>query len=312
MEGGSGNPKKGKSVLCQSSQVKYEFIRRNAYVFKVSTMSEMLEVSRSKYYQWLHNPITERKKKDEILESKIQIIHNKSNKRYGSPRIHSALKDEGERVSRKRVARIMRENKIVSISKKRFKATTNSKHSFPVCSNLLNQNFHSQAPNQAWVGDITYIPTAEGWVYLATVIDLFSRMVVGWAVRERMTTDLVEKAFLNAYWKRKPSNGLIFHSDRGSQYASHRYQKLLKTLQVNQSMSAKGNCYDNAVAESFFGKLKTEFVSHEKFSSRKEAKSGIFDYVEIYFNRERKHSTLNYLSPLQFEEYHYISIKLVS
>jgi len=275
-------------------------------------MCEVIEVSRSKYYEWLQNPVSERKKKDEILESKIRIIHNKSKNRYGSPNIHSALKDRGERVSRKRVARIMRENKIVSISKKKFKATTNSKHSFPVCSNLLNQNFQTSAPSQAWVGDTTYIPTAEGWLYLATVIDLFSRMVVGWAVSERMTTDLVEKAFLQAYWKRKPGQGLIFHSDRGSQYASHRYQNLLKTLKVNQSMSAKGNCHDNAVAESFFGKLKTEFVNHEKFISRKEAKSGIFEYIEVYFNRERKHSTLNYLSPLQFEEYHYISKLFVS
>ncbi|MFN5538637.1 MAG: IS3 family transposase, partial [Candidatus Melainabacteria bacterium] len=255
-------------------------MKQNTHEFKVSSMCKVFEVSRNKYYEWRQTPVTERKKKDEILESKIRVIHNKSNKRYGSPRIHSALQDGGEQVSRKRVARIMRENKIVSISKKKFKATTNSKHSFPVSPNLLNQNFHFENPNQAWVGDITYIPTAEGWLYLATVIDLFSRMVVGWAASERMTTDLVEKAFLNAYWKRKPSNGLIFHSDRGSQYASHRYQQLLKTLNVQQSMSAKGNCYDNAVAESFFGKLKTEFVNHEKFISRKEAKSGIFQYIE--------------------------------
>ena len=150
---------------------------------------------------------------------------------------------------------------------------------------MLNQNFEVENTNQAWVGDITYIPTEEGWLYLATVIDLFSRMVVGWAVSERMTTDLIETAFLKAYWKRKSENGLIFHSDRGSQYASHRYQQLLKTLKVNLSMSAKGNCYDNAVAESFFGKIKTEFINHEKFISRKEAKSGIFEYIEIYFNR---------------------------
>jgi putative transposase len=166
-----------------------------------------------------------------------------------------------------------------------------------------------QATNQAWVGDITYIPTAEGWLYLATIIDLFSRMVVDWAVSERMTTNLVEKAFLKACWKRKPGDGLLFHSDRGSQCASNRYQQVLK---VNQSMSAKGNCYDNAVSESFFGKLKTEFVSHEKFSSRVEARVGIFEYVEIYFNRERKHSTLNYLSSLQFEQFHYISKIFVS
>jgi putative transposase len=275
-------------------------------------MCQVFELSRSKYYEWLHNPVSERKKKDEILQSKIRIIHNKSKKRYGSPRIHNALQDEGERVSKKRVARIMKENKIISISKKKFKATTYSKHSLPICPNLLNQNFCSKAPNQVWVGDITYIPTAEGWLYLATVIDLFSRMVVGWAVSERMTTDLVEKAFLAAYWKRKPNNQLIFHSDRGSQYASLRYQKLLKTLNVQQSMSAKGNCYDNAVAESFFGKIKTEFINHEKFISREEAKLGIFEYIEIYYNRERKHSSLNYLSPLQFEELYNISKKFVS
>lgn len=275
-------------------------------------MCQVFELSRSKYYEWLQNPVSERKKKDEILQSKIRIIHNKSKKRYGSPRIHNALQDQGERISKKRVARIMKENKIISISKKKFKATTYSKHSLPICPNLLNQNFHAKAPNQVWVGDITYIPTAEGWLYLATVIDLFSRMVVGWAVSERMTTDLIEKAFLAAYWKRKPSNQIIFHSDRGSQYASLRYQKLLKTLNVQQSMSAKGNCYDNAVAESFFGKIKTEFINHEKFISREEAKLGIFEYIEIYYNRERKHSSLNYLTPLQFEELYNISKKFVS
>ena len=234
------------------------------------------------------------------------------NLKYELSIIHNTLKAEGELVSKKRVARIMRENEIVSISKKKFKATTYSKHSLPICPNLLNQNFYSKAPNQAWVGDITYIPTAEGWLYLATIIDLFSRRVVGWAASERMTTDLVEQAFLRAYWKRKPSNELIFHSDRGSQYASLRYQKLLKTLNVQQSMSAKGNCYDNAVAESFFGKIKTEFINHEHFISRKEAKLGIFEYIEIFYNRERKHSTLNYLSPLQFEELYNISKKFVS
>ena len=275
-------------------------------------MCEVFELSRSNYYKWRENLVPERKKKDEILQSKIRIIHNKSKKRYGSPRIHNTLKAEGELVSKKRVARIMRENEIVSISKKKFKATTYSKHSLPICPNLLNQNFYSKAPNQAWVGDITYIPTAEGWLYLATIIDLFSRRVVGWAASERMTTDLVEQAFLRAYWKRKPNNELIFHSDRGSQYASLRYQKLLKTLNVQQSMSAKGKCYDNAVAESFFGKIKTEFINHEHFISRKEAKLGIFEYIEIFYNRERKHSTLNYLSPLQFEELYNISKKFVS
>ena len=269
-------------------------------------------MSRSKYYQWLDNPLPKRQIKDSLLESKIRIIYQKSKGRYGAPRIHADLKDQGEWVSRKRVARIMRQNKLVAISSKKFKATTNSKHSLPICPNLLKQNFVFAKPNQAWVGDITYVPTKQGWLYLATVIDLYSRMVVGWAAGERMTTDLVEKAFLQAYWKRKPAEGLIFHSDRGSQYASHRYQKLLRTLKVRQSMSAKGCCYDNAVAESFFGKIKTEFINHQQFISRKQAKSGIFEFIEIYFNRERKHSTLNYLSPLHFEELCYLSNIFVS
>jgi transposase InsO family protein len=264
-------------------------------------MCELFEVKRSDYYKYLKQPVSERKKKDEILESKIRIIHSKSKKIYGSPRIHAELKEYGERVSRKRVARIMKDNKIVSISKKRFKATTNSKHSFPVCPNLLSQDFTAEKTDQKWVSDITYIPTEEGWLYLASVIDLCSRQVVGWAVSERMTTDLIEKAFLSAYWKRKPEDNLIFHSDRVSQYASHRFQRLLKVLKVQQSMSGKGNCYDNALAESFFGKIKTEYINHQKFISREEAKSGIFEYIEIFYNRVRRHSSLNYLSPVQFE-----------
>ena len=254
-------------------------------------MCELFEVHRSDYYKYLKQP-------SHREEKELRLF-----------RVRAELKDGGEKVSRKRVAR---KNKIVSISKKRFKATTNSGHNHPVCPNLINQNFEVEAPNQVWVGDITYISTDEGWLYLATIIDLHSRMVVGWVVSERMTTDLDEKAFLTAYCNRKPSNGLIFHSDRGSQYASHRFQRMLKTLKVNQSMSGKGNCYDNALAESFFGKLKTEYINHEKFSSRKEAKSGIFEYIEIFYNRERKHSKLKYLSPLQFEEYYYISKKFVS
>ncbi|MDX1920771.1 MAG: IS3 family transposase [Candidatus Caenarcaniphilales bacterium] len=214
----------------------------HARQFRVFMMCEVFEVHRSDYYKHLKQPVPERKKKDEILESKIRIIHNKSRKTYGSPRIHTELKEDGERVSRKRVARIMKDNKIVSITKKRFRETTNSKHSFPVCPNLLIQDFSFQKTDQKWASDITYIPTDEGWLYLASVIDLYSRQVVGWAVSERMTTDLIEKAFLSAYWRRKPNNNLIFHSDRGSQYASHRFQRLLKVLKVQQSMSGKGNC----------------------------------------------------------------------
>jgi len=270
-------------------------------------MCKLFELNRSDYYKYLQKPVPERKTEDEILKTKIWSVFEKAKQCYGSPRVHAELQAKGEAVSRKRVARIMKENKIISISKKRFKATTNSRHSLPICPNLLNQNFQAEAPNQKWVGDITYISTSEGWVYLASVIDLYSRQIVGWQVGERITAELVTKAFQQAYWKRKPEAGLIFHSDRGSQYASSGFQKLLKTLSVKQSMSAKGNCYDNALAESFFGKLKTEFANHQKFNSREEAKSGIFHYIEIFYNRERRHSSLNYLSPLQFEALRNIS-----
>jgi putative transposase len=197
----------------------------------------------------------------------------------------------------------MRENKIQAKHKRKFKATTDSYHKFPVAPNLLEQNFTVSEPNRIWTADITYCATLEGWVYLAVVLDMYSRKIVGWAMSEKMTRELVIKAFLMAYWARKPKAGLIHHSDKGSQYASHDFQKVLADFGVKPSMSGQGNCFDNAVTETFFHTLKTELMFDSVFETREEAKNAIFEYIEIFYNRERRHSTLGYCSPVKFEQY---------
>jgi putative transposase len=244
-----------------------------------------------------------RAQKDEQLLCKIKCIHAEKRSRYGSPRIHAELKDQGERCGRKRIARLMKENAIQAKHKRKFKATTDSQHKLPVAPNLLEQNFSVSEPNRIWTADISYCWTLEGWVYLAVVLDMYSRKIVGWAINERMTKELVIDSFLMAYWKRKPKAGLIHHSDKGSQYASYDFQKILSNFGVIQSMSGKGNCYDNAVTETFFHTLKTELMFDCVFKTRAEAKSAIFEYIEIFYNRERRHSTLGYCSPVNFEQY---------
>lgn len=270
--------------------------------YTISEMCKAMEVSMSGYYFWLKNPVTQRKKRDAELSKKIILIHQASHKRYGSPRIHKALEKQNEKVGRKRVIRLMQENNIVGKAKRKFKATTDSNHDFRIAPNLLNQKFNVSIPNQVWVGDITYIPTNEGWLYLAVVIDLFSRKIVGWAMDKRMTSELVVNALMMAYWKRKPKAGIIFHSDRGSQYASNAFQECLKKYGFRSSMSGKGNCFDNAVAETFFHSLKVELVHDVKFETRVQGKSEIFNYIEIFYNRNRLHSTLNYCTPFEFEQ----------
>jgi putative transposase len=240
---------------------------------------------------------------DKRLLNKIELIHVNKKGRYGSPRIHAELKEQGESCSRKRVARIMKENSIQAKHKRKFKATTDSHHKFPIAPNLLEQNFTVSEPNRIWTADISYCWTLEGWVYLAVVLDLYSRKIVGWAMSERMNRGLVINAFLMAYWARKPKAGLIHHSDKGSQYASHDFQKILSDFGVKPSMSGKGNCFDNAVTETFFHTLKTELMFDYVFKTREEAKSAIFEYIEIFYNRERRHSTLGYCSPEKFEQY---------
>lgn len=268
-----------------------------------------MKVAASGFYRWCQQTLTPRRERDACLKEQIKSIHEASQGRYGSPRVHQVLQQKGERISRKRVIRLMREENLRAKGKRKFKpVTTDSKHGYPVAANLVQQNFTVAEPDQVWVGDITYVWTEEGWLYLAVVIDLFSRKIIGWAMDKQMTRHLVIDALRMAYWKRKPKVKVIFHSDRGSQYASHDFQDLLCQLKMVGSMSGKGNCYDNAVAESFFHSLKVELIYDEKFLSRQQAKSRIFEYIEIFYNRERLHSTLGYCSPTFFEEQYALRI----
>jgi transposase InsO family protein len=240
-------------------------------------------------------------RRQQLLEEIIRI-HKESRGNYGSPRITSELRKKGIVVNKKTVAEIMRENGIQAKHKRKFKATTDSNHSLPVAKNRLKRNFKAKKPNQVWVSDITYLRTEEGWLYLAAFIDLFSRKVVGWSMSERMTADLVVNAFRMALFRQKRKAPKLVHSDRGSQYASAAFRKELKAHRCKQSMSRKGDCWDNAVAESFFGILKTELVHNEKYQTREQARLSVFDYIETFYNRRRLHSYLNYLSPEEFEK----------
>lgn len=264
-------------------------------------MCQILEVSRSAYYEWLNRPLTKREEDDIVLSKMIKEIFNDSRRTYGHRRVKKELRDNGIRTSNDRVRRLMKQLRLIPVQVRKFKATTNSNHSLPVAPNLLKQNFDADAPNQKYVGDITYIHTEEGWLYLATVIDLFSRKVVGWALGDRMTKQLVIDAMNQAVRHWRPSAGLIFHSDRGSQYASFDYQALLRNNGILQSMSAKGDCYDNACAESFFATIKKECIHLRRFKNRNEAKLAIVDYI-VWYNAKRRHSYLGNISPLNFEQ----------
>jgi putative transposase len=283
--------------------MKFRFISQNQGTFRVGHMCQLLQVSRSGYYTWQKRLKSPRSRENENLKAKILDIFKASHGTYGSPRIHAELDSEGMRCSKNRVSRLMRELRIKAKTKKKFKATTDSKHNLPVAPNLLEQNFQVEAPNQVWVSDITYIPTEEGWLYLAVCLDLYSRMIVGWSMASRITKQLVIDAFNMAARNRPALRGLIHHSERGSQYASERFQNILQSHSTLCSMSGKGNCYDNAVAESFFHSLKTEWIHHYRYQSREEAKASIFEYIEIFYNRQRRHSQLHYLSPADYEQW---------
>lgn len=281
--------------------MKYQFIKDNSDEFPVSRICQVLDVSKSGYYIWLKNPKSKRELDNEVLLEKIKEYYEESGKKYGSPRIYEDLKDASIICSLNRVARIMKVNNIQAKMKKKFKKTTDSNHNYPIVENILDQNFSVDQKDKVWVSDISYIDTAEGWLYLCIIMDLFSRNIVGWAMENHMRTDLVKNAFTMAYDKRKPAEGLIFHSDRGSQYASYEFKELLDSKKCIASMSRKGNCWDNACAESFFHSLKTEEVNINYYSSRARAKRSIFEYIEIFYNRKRRHSYLNYMSPVNFE-----------
>lgn len=245
-----------------------------------------------------------------LLSEKIKKIFKESNSTYGHRRIKKELRKKHIRCSNDRIRRLMKELNLVPVQTRKFKATTNSKHSFPVAPNLLKQDFNAHAPCQKWVGDITYIRSDEGWLYLATVIDLFSRKIVGWALGARMTKQLVINAMKHAIRHERPSDELIFHSDRGSQYASYDYQDCLRDHGIRQSMSAKGDCYDNACAESFFATLKKELVHRLHFKTRSQASLAIINYIVTWYNSKRIHSHLDDLSPLQFEQQYCQSLQL--
>jgi len=280
----------------------YRFVRDHQKRFPVALMCQVLDVSRSGYYAWAHRPESARRRENRHLRAKIRVIHEESRRTYGSPRIFRALRAAGESCGRHRVARLMREDDLKAKVRKRFKATTDSKHKFPVAPNLLQRDFAPAAPNQTWVSDITYIWTGEGWLYLAVTLDLFNRAVVGWSMGRRIDRHLVLDALVMAIKRRCPGPGLIHHSDRGSQYASDDFQALLAKHSIRCSMSRKGNCWDNAPAESFFGTLKQELVFHQRYHTRQQARQNLFDYIERFYNRRRLHSKLGYLSPAQFEE----------
>ena len=281
--------------------MKYRFIFENRGSFRLGKMCQILEVSRSGYHKYLRNKMSRRRLENMLIAEEIKKIYEKKHGRYGSPRIYEEMRASGKRINRKRIARLMRINKIRAITKRKYKATTNSKHNKAVAENLLNQNFKSEELNRIWVSDITYIWTKEGWLYLAVILDVCSRRIVGWAMSERIKANLVVSAIQQALLNRNPEEGLIFHSDRGSQYASEEVKSILEKNNIKQSMSGKGNCYDNAMAESFFHSLKTELIYHKNYTTREEAKNDIFEYIEIFYNRQRRHSAINYLTPVEFE-----------
>lgn len=265
-------------------------------------MCRVLGVSRSGYYAWRRRPLTKRGADDARLGEAVATIHQESRGTYGSPRIHRKLQAQGERISRRRVARLMTERALSGRVRRRFVTTTQSEHAFPVAPNTLNRNFYPSAPNKVWAGDITYIQTLAGWAYLAVVIDLYSRRVVGWALGSRMTTDLVLSALGQALAHRDVAPGLIFHSDQGSQYAANAYRETLEGQGLEASMSRKGNCWDNAVVESFFGTIKQELIHGRRWRGISELRIAVHEYIEVFYNRKRSHSTIGFVAPATFEE----------
>jgi putative transposase len=266
-------------------------------------MCQVLEVSRSGYYAWCHRPPSSRRKENEQLSQQIQDIYQASRQTYGSVRIQLALQAKGFQVGRQRVMRLMTQLGIRAQVKRQFVTTTDSNHDLPIAPNLLNRQFTTSEPDRAWVADISYIPTNEGWLYLAVILDLFSRRVVGWSMADHMRTELVLNALNSALGQRIPAQtGLVFHSDRGSQYASHDYRAALKTAGITCSMSRRAHCWDNSVAESFFGTLKTELVYRHQFHNHLSARTTIAEWIEVFYNRQRMHSSIGYVSPAQFEQ----------
>ena len=282
--------------------MRFRFIDAHRETWPVRVLCETLEVSASGYYAWRARPECARAAANRNLLANVRRIHQQHRGRYGAPRIHAALRAEGHAISRGRIERLMRRHGIRAVTQRRLRVvTTDSNHGLPIADNLLDQTFLARRPNEIWLADISYIPTNEGWLYLAVVLDLFSRKVVGWAMRDHLRQELTIAALTMAIQRQKPGRGLIHHSDRGSQYAAHDYQKLLKANGGLASMSRKGNCWDNAPMESWFHTLKTELVHHTVYATREAAKRDLFAYIEGYYNRQRLHSALGYLTSEQAE-----------
>jgi putative transposase len=277
--------------------VRYAYIEQHCDSYPLQMLCSALQVSDSGFTSWQRSEGPKKWLSDSALLKRIREIHAETKAAYGSPRIYQELKGLGIPVSKGRVERLMRENDLRGRHKRRFKATTDSKHTLPVAPNRLEQNFVTQRPDQTWTADITYVATAEGWLYLAIILDLYTRQIVGWAMRERMTKELVIDALRMAWFRRRPPPGLIHHSDRGSQYCSHDFQKQLAAYGMLASMSRKGNCWDNATSESFFNSLKNERVHGSRYETRDEARADLFDYIEVFYNRSRRHSALGGQSP---------------
>ena len=279
--------------------MKYEFMQEHRDRFRLKSMCKVLKVSRSGYYAWIKRMPSKRVIANNKLLGSIRDIYQKSRKVYGSPRITDALNDCGVTCGKNRVARIMKESGIRAYVRKKFRRTTESGHSYPASPNLL---INGRKNERVWASDITFIHTREGWMYVSAIMDVQTRKIIGLSIKNRLTQDLTTDALMQAVKRVRPGKGLIHHSDRGKQYASYAYQKLLKTYGIQSSMSRSGNCYDNAYIESFWSTLKKELVYGEKYLTRKEARLSIFEYIEVFYNRIRKHSALGYKSPVQYDK----------
>lgn len=281
--------------------MRFGFIRAEKANHTVAALCRVLQVSRQGFYAWLVRSPCKRQQIDAKLTRTIRKVFEKHRRRYGSPRVHMELRDAGVLTSRKRVARVMRQNKLVARCRRRFVCTTNSAHQYAAAPNLLARNFTPTAPDRVWAADITYVPTRAGWLYLAVILDLYSRRVVGWSMQPFIDRRLVLGALGMAIEARKPAPGLVHHSDRGVQYACDDYRQALAALGAAPSMSRTGDCWDNAPVESFFSSLKRELFDETDFATRDEARAALFEYVEVYYNRQRRHSTLGYRSPMEYE-----------
>src|SRR5262249_22483482 len=296
------HPKKGDGLLRQGGSVIFPFIEAHKDVWPVTLMCETLDVSTSGFYAWRDRPASPAQLRRAAILVEVRAIHAEVKQRYGSPRLHAELKDRQVPCCVNTVAKLMHDNDIRAKTARKCKNTTDSNHGLAVAENLLDRQFDPEAPNESWVADITYIWTDEGWLYLAAVEDLYSRMVVGWSMADTMTSRLVVDALQMAVQRRLPGEGLLAHSDRGSQYASEHYQRLLGKHGIECSMSGVGQCWDNAPMESFFASLKEELIHHEDYRTRQEARASIFEYIEAFYNPRRRHSSLGYLSPLEYEQ----------